>query len=84
MSLPERNATEGSHEGLEPLAHYPYFTEQMVKLKEFSKYWIDKHLDGEILPLIPAPEPRNYRAHSRRKVFLVDILLSLVLVNKNF
>ena len=69
MSLPERNATEGSHEGLEPLAHYPYFTEQMVKLKEFSKYWSDKHLDGEILPLIPAPEPRNYRAHSRRKVF---------------
>lgn len=69
MSLPERNATEGSHEGLEPLAHYPYFTEQMVKLKEFSKYWTDKHLEGEILPLIPAPQPRNYRATTRRKVF---------------
>jgi tRNA/tmRNA/rRNA uracil-C5-methylase (TrmA/RlmC/RlmD family) len=53
----------------EPLAAYPYMSEQLIKLKEFNRFWNDKHLEGEILPLIPAPQPREYRATTRRRVF---------------
>jgi tRNA/tmRNA/rRNA uracil-C5-methylase (TrmA/RlmC/RlmD family) len=68
MALPERPDAEGVHNGLEPLAAYPYMTEQMVKVSAFTKFWMDKNLPGEILPLIPAPKPRAYRGTTRRKV----------------
>jgi tRNA/tmRNA/rRNA uracil-C5-methylase (TrmA/RlmC/RlmD family) len=68
MALPERPDAEGVHNGLEPLAAYPYMTEQMVKVSAFTKFWMDKNLPGEILPLIPAPKPRGYRGTTRRKV----------------
>jgi len=68
MALPERPDAEGVHNGLEPLAAYPYMTEQMVKVSAFTKFWMDHNLPGEILPLIPAPKPRAYRGTTRRKV----------------
>jgi tRNA/tmRNA/rRNA uracil-C5-methylase (TrmA/RlmC/RlmD family) len=68
MALPERPDAEGVHNGLEPLAAYPYMTEQMVKVSAFTKFWMDTNLPGEILPLIPAPKPRAYRGTTRRKV----------------
>jgi len=68
MALPERPDAEGVHNGLEPLAAYPYMTEQMVKVSAFTKFWMDNNLPGEILPLIPAPKPRAYRGTTRRKV----------------
>ena len=68
MALPERPDAEGVHNGLEPLAAYPYMTEQMVKVSAFTKFWMDHNLPGEILPLIPAPKPRGYRGTTRRKV----------------
>lgn len=69
MALPERPDNDTVHHGLEPLAEYPYMTEQMVKVSAFTEFWTKHNLQGEILPLIPSPKPRAYRATTRRKVF---------------
>ena len=69
MALPERPENDTVHHGLEPLAEYPYLTEQMVKVSAFTQFWTRHGLPGEILPLIPSPKPRAYRATTRRKVF---------------
>ena len=69
MALPERPDNDAVHHGLEPLADYPYMTEQMVKVSAFSQFWTKHDFPGEILPLIPSPLPRGYRATTRRKVF---------------
>jgi hypothetical protein len=42
MALPERPDAEGVHNGLEPLAAYPYMTEQMVKVSAFTKLRVEK------------------------------------------
>jgi tRNA/tmRNA/rRNA uracil-C5-methylase (TrmA/RlmC/RlmD family) len=69
LALPERPDNDTVHHGLEPLAEYPYMTEQMVKVSAFTEFWTKHNLQGEILPLIPSPKPRAYRATTRRKVF---------------
>ncbi|MEY5130205.1 MAG: hypothetical protein RL734_272 [Bacteroidota bacterium] len=69
LALPERPDNDTVHHGLEPLAEYPYLTEQMVKVSAFTEFWTKHGLQGEILPLIPSPKPRAYRATTRRKVF---------------
>jgi len=69
LALPERPDNDTVHHGLEPLTEYPYMTEQMVKVSAFTEFWTKHGLQGEILPLIPSPKPRAYRATTRRKVF---------------
>ena len=54
--------------GAEPLAGLPYEEELILKRTAFAEFWESAGLPNRPEPVVPAPQPRHYRATSKRRV----------------
>lgn len=65
-----RNLAIPFRDGIEPLAFIPYAEELKIKRAGFEMFLEElklKHV--QVLPMVPAPQPRGYRTTSRRRLW---------------
>ncbi len=61
---------QASAQRVESLAEMPYDKERQHKAREFREWWKRQGFAGEVKNFVAAPQPRGYRATTKRTMFM--------------